>query len=95
MFCIFLILLITNLIAFIVGLTNADFEFNYHNRNAPILNKQYIYENSDLNMTTCKIESFFFNLFAGSYNLAIIFYAIFYYITRVGRPGNFNKEGEE
>ena len=95
MVALFSILLVSHFIAFIVGLSNADFEFRFHNRNASIINKQYIYENSDLNMTTCKIKSFLFNLFAGSYNLAVIFYAVFYYITRVGRPGNFDKEGEE
>ena len=89
-FVIIVLLIILNFIVFIWGLMDSSFEFDIHKRNVPIHNAKYFYDNSNLNMTTCKIESFFFNLFFFGYNFGAIFYSVFYYLTRKGRKGNFD-----
>lgn len=89
-FSIILSSVILNSVWFLWGIIESSMEFDINKRNVPIHNAKYYYENSNLNMTTCKVKSFFFNLFFFGYNFAVILYAIFYYLTRKGREGNFD-----
>ena len=80
---------VLQVLLFIVGLMEASMEFDYSGHNVDLVTAKNIYKNSNYNWSYCKVLSFIKNLFGFSYNIGIITYAIFYYLTRKGRNGRF------
>ena len=75
----------------IMAIIEASIEFQLHGHNISLITARNIYKESNYNMTYCRILSFLKNLIGIGWNLGAIIYAIYYYITRKGREGNFER----
>ena len=88
---IFIFYLVLQIYLMIISMIDASIEFKLSGHNISLITARNIYEESNYNMTYCRILSFLKNLIGIGWNLGVIIYAIYYYLTRKGRKGNFER----
>ena len=88
---IFIFYLSIQIYLMIISMIEASIEFQLSGHNISLITARNIYEESNYNMTYCRILSFLKNLIGIGWNLGVIIYAIYYYLTRKGREGNFER----
>ena len=91
MMILLIVYIVINISFMLAAMLEAWVEFDVTRRNAAFICTDEIYKATNYNKSYCKFLSILLNLLIPGYNIGLSLYAIYYYLTRKGRDGNFNE----
>lgn len=91
MIILLIVYIVINISFMFAGMIMALVEFDVERRNAAFICTDEIYKVTNYNKSYCKFLSILLNLLIPGYNVGLVLYSIYYYLTRKGRDGNFDE----